>query len=132
MSDKKFEDRTTEEIRAISDVEVSNNNNPGNKYKLPFIIFAVAFIVLLSFVSIKYVTSSLGFQKQNVPDKDEALRYAWESSSLKFEYDGKDLSVEHFEELFSLLKSDSWIETSSNVNNDEILIQIIKFHFITL
>lgn len=126
MSDKKFEDRTTEEIRAISDVEVSNNNNPGNKYKLPFIIFAVAFIVLLSFVSIKYVTSSLGFQKQNVPDKDEALRYAWESSSLKFEYDGKDLSVEHFEELFSLLKSDSWIETSSNVNNDENAICIIN------
>ncbi len=126
MSDKKNADRTTEEIRAINDVDLEKNNNSGNKYKVPFIIFAVAFVVLLVFISIKYATSSFEPNYAKVPDKDEALRYAWESGSLKFEYDGKDLSVDRPEELFSLLKSDSWKEISSDNNEEEKAVCSIK------
>ncbi len=126
MSDKKFTDRTTEEIRAINDVDLSKNNNSGNKYKVPFIIFAVAFVVLLVFISIKYATSSFEPNYAKAPDKDEALRYAWESDSLKFEYDGKDLSVDRPEELFALLKSDSWKEISIDGNGEQNSVCSIK------
>ena len=70
------EAQTTEEIRAINDIDlVSTTSIKNNKYKVPFLILLISFIVLLSAVSINYIRGGVSSNTDN--EKDEAFRYAW-------------------------------------------------------
>ena len=54
MSEKNYEDRTTEEIRAINDIDInSRSTEKNNKYKVPFIIVATSLVILLVTITIK-------------------------------------------------------------------------------
>ena len=112
MSDKIYEDRTTEEIKAINDIDINTNKTvQKNKYKIPFIIVAVSLVILLITISINYIQNP-GLSKSNqAPSKDEVLKYISETEALRFEYEGKDLSVENSENVFTLLNSDTWTFT---------------------
>ena len=122
MSDRKYEDRTTEEIKAINDVDINASNaaQKNNKYKIPFIIVAASLVILLVTISINYLRNTGSSTSNQIPNKDEVLRYAWEATSLKFEYDGKDLSVENSEDVFALLESDSWTFTGTKPDDNAV------------
>ncbi len=122
MSEKKYEDRTTEEIKAINDVDINTANalQQKNKYKIPFIVVAASLVILLALISVNYLRNPGSDPSKIIPDKDEVLRIALESESLKFEYDGKDLSVENSEGVFALLESESWTATGSRPADDEV------------
>lgn len=128
MSERKYEDRTTEEIKAINDIDINAKSAEpkNNKYKIPFIIVAASLVILLITISINYLRNPGSNPSNQVLNKDEVLRYAWESPSLKFEYDGKDLSVENSEDVFALLESDSWTFTGTKPEEDEVPECIMK------
>lgn len=108
MSENKYDDRTTEEIRIISEKFFAQEAQAQkNKYRIPFIVVAASLVVLLVMITVNYLKNP-GDSYAKFTEKDNALNYALESKSLKFEYDGKDLSVENTEGVIALLGSEHW------------------------
>ena len=71
MSEKKYEDRTTEEIRAISeDFFAQSKAAQNNKYKIPFIIVAASLVVLLVMITVNYIKNPTGTHTA-LTDKDK-------------------------------------------------------------
>lgn len=103
-------ERSTEEIRVISEGLNENGSNSlkWKRYRVPVLILAVSFLLLVTAISAKYIFGSGFFDDDGYLNKDTALRSAWEAGKLRFIYEGKTLSVENADSVFTLINSGDW------------------------